>query len=283
MRRATVWHGARALAIGLQLTGAVLAQPTLDGPRESAAAPGNNDSVEAQARELFEGGLALARAERYEEARTQFLLAYQVRPHYLVLYNIAQCEMLLGHLERAAESLQRFLREGGAELTADARAAAELELSGLRERIAARAPLQRAPEPLAAPAAWAEDPAPAEAGGSALGWVLGGAGLGLLGTALGLYLWNDDRYRDWQQRDAALKALPDFELSLARDPALWARARRNNQLLTSVHRRDAVSGVAAGLGVLALGAGIWQLLVPSDTQPVLLAGPGPELSWSMRW
>jgi hypothetical protein len=266
--------------LGLLLTRSVLAQ-SADGAAP-AAPKADTTTAALHARELFEHGLALARAERYEEARAQFRLAYQASPHYLVLYNIAQCERLLGQLEAAAESLQRFLQEGGSAVAGEARRAAELELSELRQRLAERAGPASPPQLQAAPVALPKHPPSRKARSSTPGWVLGGSGLALLGTALGLYLYNDSRYGDWQRRDGALSAVPDLELSLARDPQVWARARRNNELLRSIHRRDALSGVTAGVGVLALAAGAWQLL-QTDSGANLTAGPGPEFSWSMRW
>jgi hypothetical protein len=60
----------------------------------------------------YERGLALVQQRDYQGALREFTVAYEVSPHFAVLYNIGQCQALLGHLPQAVEALSRYLGEG---------------------------------------------------------------------------------------------------------------------------------------------------------------------------
>ncbi len=60
----------------------------------------------------YERGLALVQQRDYQGALREFMVAYEVSPHFAVLYNIGQCQALLGHLPEALEALSRYLGEG---------------------------------------------------------------------------------------------------------------------------------------------------------------------------
>ena len=60
----------------------------------------------------YERGLALVQQRDYQGALLEFTMAYQVSPHFAVLYNIGQCQALLGHLPQAVEALSRYLGDG---------------------------------------------------------------------------------------------------------------------------------------------------------------------------
>ena len=64
------------------------------------------------ARGHYARGLELVRQEDYQGALREFVVAYDISPHFAVLYNIGQCHVLLGNLADAVDALSRYLGEG---------------------------------------------------------------------------------------------------------------------------------------------------------------------------
>lgn len=103
-------------------------------PVPGASAPADARVEEARSRlrrahELFEEGdhrLALIEFER----------ANEILPSFKIFYNIAQVHLELGEYAKAHAALERYLREGGAEVPAERRAAVERDLANVRKRIA---------------------------------------------------------------------------------------------------------------------------------------------------
>jgi len=85
--------------------------------RAQAASTGNSP----QARAHFDEGLARAGRGELQAALQEFEAAYQLQPHYSVLYNIAQAEAALGRSAEAVETFDRYLREGADRLSAERR------------------------------------------------------------------------------------------------------------------------------------------------------------------
>jgi hypothetical protein len=289
----------------------------------ATSAPGAGDRVAQRARELFDEGVRLANEGRFESARAVFRSAYDLQPHPSVLYNIAQCEVRLGDAPSAIATLERFLATAGREIGDEQRQAVQKQLDELRGALpveaggapataatAARtvdapglpsdapeaaelAPAAPSPAPYAVPVAEPLTSEAASDGGeqrSLRPLVLGGTGLALLGAATGLYLWNDARHDDWTTEHAALAATPALREQLARDPALWQRAKASNQRLSSIHTVDAITVLCASAGALAIGAGVWDWLAsegsdrPLGSSPLRLqVGASPRLEWQGRW
>lgn len=119
-----------------------------------------------------------------------------------------------------------------------------------------------------------------------LGYVLGGSGLVLVGSAVGVYKWNDGRYRNWQTERDALDQLwaqrPPYP------PEVQLRQDSNDELIRSVQRSDkVVVGLSIGGGAL-LTTGVVLLLTgdsPSryDSVAVLPQPGGGVLGWMGRW
>jgi tetratricopeptide (TPR) repeat protein len=294
-------------------------------PLPAPNAPAANDRVAQRARELFDEGVRLANEQRFESARAVFRSAYELQPHPSVLYNIAQCEVRLGDTSSAIATLERFLETGGREIRAEQRLAVQKQLDELRASLPAEQPASETPptapgdqvleQPGNTPMAGELVPAaprPAntqrlraegigtgsvdeatDASGAARSLrplVLAGTGVALLGAATALYLWNDARHEDWSTERAELAATPGFRDQLARDPALWQRARASNQQLSSIHTVDAVTVLLAGAGALAVGAGIWDWLASdgsareATSAPLgLQVGSSAMLRWQGRW
>ncbi len=84
-----------------------------------------------EARTRFTRGLELYEAGDYEAALAEFTRAYEVAPHFAVLYNIAQVKAQLVRYPEAVETFERYLAEGGDQIAAPRRAEVEEELRRL--------------------------------------------------------------------------------------------------------------------------------------------------------
>ena len=66
-----------------------------------------------EARTQFEQGIALYDEGKYDQAAIAFQRAFELKPSYKILYNIAQAQNQLGHYAAALEAFARYLAEGG--------------------------------------------------------------------------------------------------------------------------------------------------------------------------
>ena len=115
MRRTrTERSAAYAWAIGLGLSCAITG-----ASRGAAAEPAE---ARAQARAHFDQGVALARRHAYAQALIEFQRAYEISPHFSVLYNIGQALIALGRPTEAVAALDRYVEEGGADVEPSRRA-----------------------------------------------------------------------------------------------------------------------------------------------------------------
>lgn len=85
----------------------------------------------AEARAAFSEGVALYDEGRYEESEAAFTRAYNETPSYKILYNIGQAQAMAGKNALAAQTLRRYLREGGDEVTDDRRIEVESDIRDL--------------------------------------------------------------------------------------------------------------------------------------------------------
>ena len=80
-----------------------------------AQAPSADTNQEKEkARGHFERGVAFAREGKLEAAVEEFDGAYRARPHYSVLFNLAQARAAMGDSVEAVDAFRRYLDEGGA-------------------------------------------------------------------------------------------------------------------------------------------------------------------------
>jgi tetratricopeptide (TPR) repeat protein len=77
---------------------------------QGQAPRGSQDDVTAQARSHFRKGTELYRQARYREAIAEFELAYRLRPHGVIHFNLAQCHERLGDIPAALQSYHEYLR-----------------------------------------------------------------------------------------------------------------------------------------------------------------------------
>jgi tetratricopeptide (TPR) repeat protein len=112
-----------------------------------------------------------------------------------------------------------------------------------------------------------------------LGYVLGGSGVVLGGTAVGHYLWNRSRHESWQAEDSALGAERVQGDRVARQHA-------NNELATSIDRAESVTLALALSAAGCLAAGTTLVVMNSghgSVQPTVAMHSGIRLGVRGQW
>jgi hypothetical protein len=89
----------------------------------------------AEAREHFDRAMALVDQGALEQAIVEFQRAYDLMPHYTVLYNLGQAYVTLGKPIEAVDAYTRYLEEGAERVTKARRAEVESELSRQKAKI----------------------------------------------------------------------------------------------------------------------------------------------------
>ena len=119
------------------LVGLLLAQVGAALPARAQSTSEENTAEAQQAHQHFNLGVKLYAEGDFDPALAQFQRAYRVKPHFRVLYNIAQCHFELRDYVQARAALRRYLAEGGAGvLDAERRARVEADLADMGRRIA---------------------------------------------------------------------------------------------------------------------------------------------------
>lgn len=90
-----------------------------------------SDDEIAQARQHFGRGVELFQEGDYEAALADFTQAYELAPHYALLYNVGLVHAHLHRYPEAVSNLRRYLDQGGAEIDAGRRSEVERELRRL--------------------------------------------------------------------------------------------------------------------------------------------------------
>ena len=88
------------------------------------------------AREHYDRALELTDDGQYAEAIVEFNRCYALKPHYAVLYNIAQAYIALARPVEAVDTLKRYLEEGGKGIKDERRKAVQREILRQTVRIA---------------------------------------------------------------------------------------------------------------------------------------------------
>jgi len=109
----------------------VAAAATLLFASTVASAQGND---EALAR--FDRGVQLYEAQNFDGALVEFNAAYKLSGNYKLLYNIGICQQQTKDYVAAAETFRRYLKDGGAEVSAERKADVEDRLSKLSLSVA---------------------------------------------------------------------------------------------------------------------------------------------------
>lgn len=92
-------------------------------------------SAEPEVEARFKRGVELYNEADFRSAVIEFRKAYEKGKNAKILYNIAQCEYQLTNYVAALDAFERYLAEGGAQVTAERRTEIEAELTKLRARI----------------------------------------------------------------------------------------------------------------------------------------------------
>ena len=96
----------------------------------AAFGTGAQDAEEA-ARRQFQNGVELYEDGKLEQASVAFERAYELKPTYRILFNIAQVENDLGHFAAALRAYTIYLAEGGDEIDAERLAQVKSEIERL--------------------------------------------------------------------------------------------------------------------------------------------------------
>ncbi|HVY36910.1 MAG TPA: PEGA domain-containing protein [Polyangia bacterium] len=103
---------------------------------DASARPADEHAgAKAEARAHFERGVQLGRDGDYRQAAAAFQRAYELSPHYAVLYNLAEAQVALGQPVEAIDTFQRYLLEGGANVPADRRAEVQASIKQQQARV----------------------------------------------------------------------------------------------------------------------------------------------------
>lgn len=84
-----------------------------------------------EAKEQFLNGVDLFGEGKYEQAAVAFARAYELKPHFKILFNIGQAENELGHYAAALQAYVRYLDEGGSEVPAERAEQVKVEIKRL--------------------------------------------------------------------------------------------------------------------------------------------------------
>jgi hypothetical protein len=105
-------------------------------PPAGPVAPAPNADRVAQARSHFARAVKLYQEEDFRAALIEFSRAYELAPHWAVLYNIGQASYQLRDYVGALNSLERYVREGDEKVPPERRAEVGKEIEELRGRVA---------------------------------------------------------------------------------------------------------------------------------------------------
>ncbi len=95
----------------------------------SVASGGSSDE---KAKIQFNQGVELYNDDDFEQAAIAFERAYELKPSYRILFNIAQTENERKHYAAALKAYHRYLKDGGDQIEAERRAEVEKEFTRLK-------------------------------------------------------------------------------------------------------------------------------------------------------
>lgn len=126
---------------------AVAAPPTPADGKPADGKPGDAKPADAkpakpseanlkEAKVHYERGTALYKDFEFKLALIEFKRAYELSPNFRILYNIGQVNLQLNNYAAATNALEKYLAEGGKEVTAKRREEVQKDLNALKARTA---------------------------------------------------------------------------------------------------------------------------------------------------
>lgn len=104
-----------------------------------AAVAGDADVSAAGSRDEatvhFQQGIEYYKQHNFEAASIEFGRAYELKPSYKILYNIAQAENMLEHYAAALTAYRTYMEQGGDEIPTDRRTTVTDEINRLLTRV----------------------------------------------------------------------------------------------------------------------------------------------------
>ena len=122
-------RGALAFVVAVSL----VAAPTSSLFAKPTAA---EDAAKAEARARIEKGKQLYAEGAFEAALVEFQRAYELAPSYKILYNVALIEQQLNDFVASLRAYERYLKDGGKDVTAARHAEVEKSIATLQQSIA---------------------------------------------------------------------------------------------------------------------------------------------------
>jgi hypothetical protein len=116
--------------------GGARASAAPSSPAAKPPIPTPSGQLQREADRHFQSGVSLYLDAKYDEALAEFTRAYDLAPHPLVLYNIAECHRELLHYVEAVRAYQQFLVDGKDKAPAARLATAQTALTALLTLIA---------------------------------------------------------------------------------------------------------------------------------------------------
>lgn len=104
--------------------------------QSAATAENPGDVATERARAHFKLGVDLYREGNSRAALIEFKRAYKAAPHYKLLYNLAQASLELQEDWNAIDYFSNYLKQGGAEISADRRREVDETIERLKRRLA---------------------------------------------------------------------------------------------------------------------------------------------------
>ncbi len=108
---------------------------TLGSVAHAQSEPEPTEEARKEASEHFLRGVELFQEGAFRAALVEFERAYGIAPDYRLLYNIGQVKLQLGDYLGATQSYERYLAEGGDEVTGARRKEVRSELKILNDRV----------------------------------------------------------------------------------------------------------------------------------------------------
>ena len=277
MRRARLL----AVAVGCWLALCIQTTTRAEEGAAEGSQPANGNGAEAT--RAFLAGKKYFDAGEYALAREQLEKAFALTGDPDLLYNLGQAYRLTGECERALEAYERFLQsapnspwaERARSRVTALRASCPPPTAEPRTTVAEQPRVLTPPTPrprrrtrleTRLPSTTQSEPADR---GSRWGWTWATltTGLAATGVALGLEIWNQQRYAVWRERDLSLRegAGPGET-----DSSWLTKQEHNDQLaksIESVDRAALVTGIGGAALVVASGV-LFRIAASSPSEPL---------------